>query len=90
MKHIYLDYAATSPVDECVLSEMLPYYGKMFGNADSVHSFGREAAAAVDGARRGIAGLLGVKQSEIYFTSGGTEANNWAIKGILEKISENQ
>lgn len=89
MKHIYLDYAATSPVDERVLSEMLPYYGKMFGNADSVHSFGREAAAAVDGARRGIAGLLGVKQSEIYFTSGGTEANNWAIKGILEKISEN-
>ena len=89
MKHIYLDYAATSPVDERVLSEMLPYYGKIFGNADSVHSFGREAAAAVDGSRRKIAGMIGAKQSEIYFTSGGTEANNWAIKGILEISREN-
>lgn len=84
MKHIYLDYAATSPVDERVMDEMIPYYSDLFGNADSVHSFGRKAAAAVDHARRRTAALLGAKQSEIYFTSGGTEANNWAIKGAAE------
>ena len=65
---------------------MLPYFGVRFGNADSVHSFGREAASAVDGARREIAAMLGVRQSEVFFTSCGTESNNWAIKGVADKM----
>ena len=86
---IYLDNAATTPVDERVLEKMLPYFGVRFGNADSVHSFGREAASAVDGARREIAAMLGVRQSEVFFTSCGTESNNWAIKGVADKICKN-
>ena len=83
-RRVYLDHSATTPLDKEVLSEMLPYFTEQFGNADSVHSFGSDAAFAVDSARRKIAEILGVKSTEIYFTSGGTEADNWAIKGIAE------
>ena len=85
---IYLDHAATTPLDERVLQEMLPYFGEKFGNANSVHSFGGEASLAVDTARRKIAELLGAKPNEIYFTSGGTEADNWAVKGVAEARRE--
>ncbi len=83
MKQIYLDHAATTPVDERVIEKMLPYFGERFGNPHSPHAFGRCAAAAIDAARDEIASLLGARSSEIYFTSGGTEADNWAVRGSV-------
>lgn len=81
-KKIYLDHAATTPVDKDVLEKMLPYFSDVYGNSNSQHSFGQETGYIVDTARRNIASLLGVKHNELYFTSGGTEADNWAVKGI--------
>lgn len=78
---IYLDHAATTPLDREVLEKMLPYYIENFGNADSPHSFGRKAMTAVDMARDKVAELLNAQPSEIYFTSGGTESDNWGIVG---------
>jgi len=82
MEKIYLDNAATTPVDERVAEAMLPYLKGKFGNASSVHSFGREAKVLLEDSRDLIAHFLGARPSEIYFTSGGTEANNFAIKGL--------
>ena len=79
---IYLDYAATSPLREEALEAMLPYFKEAFGNPDSLHACGRRAAAALQRARDAIAAALGVQPSEVYFTSGGTEADNWAARGI--------
>jgi cysteine desulfurase len=81
MERIYLDYSATTPLKKEVLTEMTPYFTECFGNANSLHSFGREAVSALDDARDKIAFLIGAKPNEIYFTSGGTEADNWAIIG---------
>lgn len=83
--HIYLDYNATTPVDEAVLAEMLPYFSTTFGNAASnTHAWGWKAAEAVKIARTRIADALGAAESEIVFTSGATEAINLAIKGVAE------
>ncbi len=82
MKQIYLDYNSTTPLDERVLEAMLPYLKSKFGNASSLHSFGREAKVGLEEAREKIAALLGAEPSEIYFTSGGTESDNLALKGI--------
>jgi cysteine desulfurase len=82
MRRVYLDHAATTGVDRDVLEKMTPYFSDTFGNPNSLHSFGREAEKAVTSSRDAIAKLLGCKPNELYFTSGGTEADNWAIKGI--------
>lgn len=82
MKPIYFDNAATTKVDEKVLKEMIPYFSEKFGNASSVHGFGREAKTALEKSRKIIAKAIGAKVNEIYFTSGGTESNNWALKGL--------
>ena len=79
---VYLDYAATTPVDERVLQAMLPYYTTHFGNPSSLYSFGRTARQAVAQARRQVSALLGAAGEEIFFTSGGSESDNWAIKGM--------
>ena len=80
---IYLDYNATTPVDARVLEAMQPYFGQVFGNASSIHSAGQHARAAVDAARESVAALIGAKPSEMVFTSGGTEADNLALFGIV-------
>ena len=78
---IYLDHSATTPVDPAVVEAMLPYFTKTFGNASSIHSFGQDAKVALEDARRQLADLIGADPGELVFTSGGTEADNWAIKG---------
>ncbi|MFH1577752.1 MAG: cysteine desulfurase NifS [Candidatus Omnitrophota bacterium] len=82
MKRIYLDYAATTPTDPEVVKTMLPYFTDIFGNPSSIHSFGQETKAAIEGARETIASLIGAAPEEIIFTSGGTESNNFALKGL--------
>ncbi len=82
MASIYLDYNATTPIDPAVAAAMLPYIHDCFGNPSSGHSFGLAARAGVDLAREQTAGLLGCTVEELIFTSGGTEANNHAIKGV--------
>lgn len=82
--NVYLDYAATTPLDEDVLEKMLPLMRDNFGNPDSLHSFGRNAAYSVTNARDSSARVLGVQPSEIYFTSGGTEADNWAVRVLAQ------
>ena len=81
MKHIYLDNNATTPVDERVLDAMLPYLKGMYGNPSSVHFTGREAKAAMENGREQVAKFMNADPSEIYFTSGGTESDNIALKG---------
>lgn len=81
-KRIYLDNSATTYTDKEVLQKMLPYFSEVYGNGSSQHFFGREALCAIDEAREKVARAIGAKPSEIYFTSGGTESDNWAIKGI--------
>lgn len=82
-KKVYLDNASTTYVSSEVLAEMLPCFNAIYGNSNSLHSYGREASAIVDRARDRIARAINAsKSNEIYFTSGGTEADNWAIKGL--------
>jgi cysteine desulfurase len=81
MKSIYLDYSATTPVDERVVSAMLPYFTESYGNPSSVHSFGQKADAALEGFRADVADVLGCSPREIIFTSGGSESDNLALRG---------
>ena len=78
---IYLDHSATTPADPQVVEAMMPYFNQCFGNASSIHAFGQDAKVALEESRRQIARLLDAEPSEIVFTSGGTEADNWAIRG---------
>lgn len=79
---IYLDHAGTTPLDNSILNKMMPYLTDVFGNAQSQHSFGIKASNAVRDARDRVAKSLGAKAEEVFFTSGGTEADNWAVKGL--------
>ncbi len=81
-RYIYLDHAATTPVDERVVAAMLPYFTERFGNPSSIHRFGRAALEALDDAREAVAAVLGASRKEIIFTGGGSEADNLAIKGV--------
>jgi cysteine desulfurase len=81
MKRVYLDYAATTPTHPDVVREMLPYFTDSFGNPSSIYSYGQEAKGAIEEAREKVAVLIGAREDEIVFTSGGTEADNFAIKG---------
>ncbi len=83
MSSIYFDHAATTPVDRRVLDEILPYFTDKFGNASSAHQLGRDTKVAIEDARELIAELIGAEPSEIIFTSGGTESDNAAIKGVV-------
>lgn len=83
MKRIYMDHAATTPLDVNVFKAMAPYFSKKYGNASSLHSFGREAKEALEESREKIAKIINAKPKEIYFTSGGTESDNLVVKGIL-------
>ena len=81
MDRIYLDNAATTAVSQPVMEAMLPYYMQVYGNPSSIHSTGRDAKKAVERARRQVASALGCSAQEIYFTAGGSESDNWALKG---------
>lgn len=86
MRNVYLDYSATTPVKEEVLKEMIPYFTEKFGNPSSLYDMGLESKEAVDKARQQVAALINADPSEIYFTAGGTEADNWAVFGTAEKF----
>jgi cysteine desulfurase len=83
MKKIYLDNAATTPLDESVFEAMKPYFNEIFGNPESQHSFGKQAELALIRAREQVALALGASDNEIYFTSSAAEANNWALRGAV-------
>ena len=85
-KRVYLDNAATTPVKKEVLDAMIPYFTINYGNPSSIHFFGREVRKPVDEAREKVAKLLGAASNEIYFTAGGSESDNWAIKGAAFKL----
>ncbi len=80
---VYMDHSATTAVRREVLDAMMPYFSTVFGNASSIHRFGQEAKSALEGSREKVAALLGTEAENIIFTSGGTESDNLAIKGVL-------
>lgn len=82
MKQVYMDNSATTKMKKEVLDEMMPYFTEQYGNPSSIYRIGRESKKAVEEARERVAKALGAKAKEIYFTSGGTESDNWAIKGV--------
>ncbi|HLM56921.1 MAG TPA: cysteine desulfurase family protein, partial [Pyrinomonadaceae bacterium] len=88
MHRVYLDHSATTPVDPRVVEALMPYLTGSFGNPSSVHFYGQEARAAVDHARREVSALVGARPNELVFLSGGTEANNLAIRGVAEQNAQ--
>jgi cysteine desulfurase len=87
---IYLDHAASTPVLQEIINEMLPYLGTLYGNPSSIHTYGIKSKIAIQIARKRVAMLIGSKPSEIFFTSGGTESNNLALKGLSKSIRNYQ
>src|SRR5207253_8620404 len=83
MRRVYLDSNATTPMRPEVVAAMMPVYTENFGNASSIHWFGQMAKSLIDDARKHVAKLIGAETSEIVFVSGGTEADNFAIRGVL-------
>ena len=88
MEKVYLDYAATAPLRKEALEAMMPYFIEDFGNPSSIHSMSRSPRAAVKEARETIAKTLNAEPSEIYFTSGGTESDNWALISTAQLMSQ--
>ena len=88
MKTVYMDYAATTYVKPEVLEEMMPYFTQKFGNPSSFYGISRETKMAIDKARGQVAKALNCDMNEVYFTGGGSESDNWAIKGIAEALQE--
>ncbi|MCI7618957.1 MAG: cysteine desulfurase NifS [Firmicutes bacterium] len=88
MRNVYLDYSATTPVKEEVLKEMIPYFTEKFGNPSSLYDKGLEAKDAVNHAREQVAALINAEPREVFFTAGGTEADNWAVFGVCDKLRE--
>ena len=86
MNRIYLDHTATTPLDPRVLEAMPPYLSGVFGNASSIHSYGREAKQALEQAREAVAGAIGASPGELFFTSGGTESDNFAVLGTARAM----
>jgi cysteine desulfurase len=84
----YMDHSATSPVNPEVLEAMLPYFTESFGNASTLYALGREARTAMENGRKQVASLIGAKPEEVYFTSGGTESDNIAIKGTASRLKD--
>lgn len=87
-KMIYMDHSATTPVKKEVLEEMLPYFSEYYGNPSSIYALSNHSRLAIDKARESVAKAIGAKKSEIFFTGGGSESDNWALKGIAYKHSE--
>jgi cysteine desulfurase len=83
LKRIYMDYSATTPVKQEVLDEMLPYFTEHFGNASSIHGYGQDAKKVLEASRAKIASIIGAPADTFYFTGGGSEADNWALKGVM-------
>lgn len=88
MNLIYFDHAATTPVREDVLKEMIPYFSDNYGNASSIYSIGRRSKKAIDNARNKVAKAVGCSEKEVYFTSCGSESDNLAIKGVAKANKE--
>ena len=88
MNLIYFDHAATTPVKEDVLKEMIPYFSDNYGNASSIYSIGRRSKKAIDNARNKVAKAIGCSEKEVYFTSCGSESDNLAIKGVAKANKE--
>ena len=86
-RFIYADNAATTGVAPSVLEKMLPFFGEVYGNASSLYDFGQKARYAVENARSQVADAIGAKANEIYFTAGGSESDNWAIKGYARRMA---
>ncbi len=82
MKHVYLDHSATTPIDPEVLDAMTPHFRETYGNASSVHGWGRKARSVLEASREAIAACIAAKPDEVFFTSGGTESDNHAVKGV--------
>ena len=88
MKQIYLDYSATTPVKEEVVKEMMPYFTEQFGNPSSLYDIGAASKAAITAAREKVSRLINCKPSELYFTSGGTESDNWTLFGVTDALKK--
>ena len=88
MRQVYLDYSATTPVKKEVLEEMIPFFSENFGNPSSAYTPGHKSREAINRARQRVASLVGASDKEIFFTSSGTEANNWAIFGVCDAMKE--
>ena len=88
MKTIYFDYAATSPVRNEVFEEIKPYFSSFFGNPSSIYQLGQEAKQAIETARQTVARVLGGRTDEIFFTSCGSESDNWALRGVAEALQQ--
>ncbi len=88
MRKVYFDHSATTPVDPQVVEAMIPFFSEKFGNPSSIHSFGRETKVALEEAREKVAAFCNVRPADIYFTSGGTESDNMAIKGVAYEFKK--